>query len=196
MFVKLRGRRCLVVGGGRVAGSKIEGLLHCGAVVRVVAPEVTREIMSWNDNKWLTWVARGFQSSDLEDVHLVVAATGSRRVNDAVFRAADARRILCNTVDEPERCHFYYPAVVRRGDLQIAISTGGLSPALAKSLRSELESYIGPEYGAWVERLGAIRKRLLARPMDASRRSRILHRLADRRPSTGPSAEDSPEDAS
>lgn len=178
MFVKLAGRNCLVVGGGRVAEPKIESLLGCGAEVRVVAPSVTPAIATWWRENRLTWRSRGFHPSDLKGKFLVVAATSLAEVNEAVFRHAEAGGVLCNAVDEPERCHFYYPAVVRRGDLQIAISTAGASPALASRLRGELESLIGPEYGAVVERLGSARKRLLARPMDPQRRRRILHRLA------------------
>ena len=183
MFVKLSGRKCLVVGGGQTAEFKIEGLLQCEAEVHVVAPAVTGGIRSFHDKGWAKWSARDFRASDLEGVHLVIAATGSRRTNMAVFKEAESRRVLCNTVDEPERCHFYYPAVVRRGALQVAISTAGLSPALAKSLRQELEAYIVPEYDEWLRRIGAIRQRLLGRPMDAARRTRMLKRLGERRPS-------------
>ncbi len=182
MFLKLAGRKCLVVGGGRTAESKVESLLCCGATVHVVAPRITDTIGTWMREQRLTWRARSFASSDLQGMFLVVAATSSREVNEKVFRQAEARRILCNAVDEPDRCHFYYSAVVRRGDLQIAISTAGLSPALAKSLRLELESQIGPEYAAWLERLGEARRMLFARETDPIRRRRILHRLAGRRP--------------
>lgn len=178
MFVKLAGRKCLVVGGGRVAEPKIESLLGCGAEVRVVSPSVTPAIAGWWRENRLTWRSRGFQPSDLEGKFLVIAATSSAEVNQAVFRHAEACGVLCNAVDEPERCHFYYPAIVRRGDLQIAISTAGASPALASRLRGELETMIGPEYAGVVERLGSARKRLFARPMDPERRRRILLRLA------------------
>ncbi len=178
MFVKLAGRKCLVVGGGRVAEPKIESLLACGADVRVISPSVTPAIAAWWRENRLTWRARGFQPSDLEDKFLVIAATCSPEVNAAVFRHAEALGVLCNAVDEPERCHFYYPAVVRRGDLQIAISTAGASPALAGRLRSELENLIGPEFAGVLERLGTARQRLFARPMDPERRRRILRCLA------------------
>lgn len=178
MFVKLSGRECLVVGGGRVAEPKIESLLACGAVVRVVAPSVTPAIAGWWREDRLAWRPHGFHPSDLDGKFLVVAATSCAEVNEAVFRHAQAGGVLCNAVDEPERCDFYYPAIVRRGDLQIAISTAGASPALASRLREELETLIGPEYARVVERLGSARKRLFARPMDPARRRRILHRLA------------------
>lgn len=178
IFVKLAGRKCLVAGGGRVAEPKIESLLGCGAEVRVVSPSVTPAIAGWWREDRLTWRARGFQPSDLDGKFLVIAATSSPEVNAAIFRDAESRGVLCNAVDEPGHCHFYYPAVIRRGDLQIAISTSGASPALASRLRCELEQLIGPEYAQVVERLGSARKRLFARAMDPGRRRRILHRLA------------------
>lgn len=191
MFLKLAGRKCLVVGGGRTAESKVGSLLSCGAVVHVVAPRITQTIGAWMREQRVTWQARSFAPADLQGMFLVVAATSSREVNQAVFRRAEARRILCNTVDEPDRCHFYYSAVVRRGDLQIAISTAGLSPALAKSLRLELEAQIGPEYAAWLERLGRARKILFRRETDPARRRHLLHRLAAGRPQRPRSAEES-----
>lgn len=181
MFVKLAGRKCLVVGAGPVAEGKVEGLLASVGTVVVVAPEVTEKIARWNDQGRLVWHARQFQPSDLEGAFLVVAATGVDVVNESVFREAEARGILCNAVDEPERCHFYYPAIVRRGPLQIAISTGGLSPALASRLRQELEAQFGPEYERWIEELGALRQKAFARRADPQRRTRLLHRLASRK---------------
>lgn len=184
MFLKLAGRRCVVVGGGEIAMAKIESLLESGAVVHVVAPEASPKIVSWMCEGRLTWRASAFQPSDLDDAFMVIAATSSAPVNEAVFREAEQRRVLCNAVDDPERCDFYCSSVVRRGDLQIAISTAGQSPALAQHLRMELEAWIGPEYGAWVAWLGIVRTKLFQRAMDPMRRRRILHRLASRRPGT------------
>ena len=181
IFVKLAGRKCLVVGGGPVAEGKLEGLLASAATVVVVAPEVTETIARWKDEQRLTWQARPFRPSDLEGSFLVIAATGVDDVNESVFREAEAREILCNAVDEPERCHFYYPAIVRRGPLQIAISTGGLSPALASRLRAELEAQFGPEYERWLQKLGALRRALFARRIDPRRRTRVLQLLASRK---------------
>ena len=181
MFLKLTGHKCLVVGAGPAAESKIQSLLSCGAVVHVVAPGSTETIEHWVQEKRITRQARKFENSDLDNVFLVIAASSSDAVNQAVFREADARGILCNAVDDPPLCHFYYPAVVRRGDLQIAISTGGLSPALARRLRSDLESQFGPEYGPWLRKLGKARRYLSAHSVDPERRKRCLQRMA-----TGP----------
>ena len=181
MFVKLTGRKCLVVGGGEIAQGKVEALLPCGATVVLVSPKVTETIAGWIRDCRLTWHAREFQHSDLEDAFLAIAATGVPEVNEAVFRESQQRGVLCNAVDEPERSHFYYPAVVRRGPLQIAISTGGLSPALAHRLRVELEEQFGPEYASWLTELGAKRRVVFRREVNPQQRNRILHALASRR---------------
>ncbi len=110
----------------------------------------------------------------------MVAATSSREVNGAIFREAQNRNILCNVVDDPEYCDFYYPAVVSRGDLQLAISTNGHSPALAQRIRRELEVQFGPEYGEWLEELGQIRQQLFASGMNSEERRLLLHELASR----------------
>ena len=110
----------------------------------------------------------------------MIAATSSRAVNGAIYREAQRRKILCNVVDDPEYCDFYYPAVVRRGDLQLAISTNGKSPALAQRIRRELEIQFGPEYGEWLAELGKIRQQLFATGMNPDERRRLLHELASR----------------
>jgi precorrin-2 dehydrogenase/sirohydrochlorin ferrochelatase len=181
MFVKLAGRKCVVVGGGPVAEAKLQGLLLSEANVVVIAPAVTGRIEHWSIEGALTWHAREFEPSDLDGALLVIAATGLDSVNQSVFREAEARGVLCNAVDEPERCHFYYPAVVRRGQLQIAISTGGQSPSLAHRLRIELEQQFGPEFGPWLEWLAAARRRAFQNTGDRQRRNQTLQRLASRR---------------
>jgi precorrin-2 dehydrogenase/sirohydrochlorin ferrochelatase len=179
IFVKLAGRRCLVVGAGTVAQAKIRSLLDAGAEVRVVAPQGIVE--EWARTGAIQWEKRDFQASDLDSVFLVIAATNSSEVNGVIFREAQRRNILCNGVDDPEHCDFYYPAVVRRGDLQIAISTAGKSPALAQRLRRDLEAQFGPEYAGWLEELGAARQRLFASAIDPELRKQLLHSLASRR---------------
>jgi precorrin-2 dehydrogenase/sirohydrochlorin ferrochelatase len=178
--VKLEGRACLVVGAGAIGEPKIESLLTSGASVRVIALHASPAVAEWARTGAVVWEAREFTSSDLEGVFLVVAATSSRGVNGNIFREAQQRNILCNVVDDPEYCDFYYPAVVRRGDLQIAVSTNGKSPALAQRIRRELEVEFGPEYGDWLAELGTIRQQLFASGMDPVERRRVLHELASR----------------
>jgi precorrin-2 dehydrogenase len=180
MFLKLEGRRCLVVGAGTVAEGKIRGLLQAGASIQVVAPRALWQIQKWARDGVLGWKARSFQPSDLDQGFLVIAATSLPEVNAQVFKEAQSRRVLCNAVDDPENCDFYYPAVVKRGDLQIAISTSGRSPALAQRLRRELEEQFGPEYEEWVEELGQARERLSAETLDGEERRKLLHELASR----------------
>lgn len=180
MFLKLEGRSCLVVGAGSVGAPKIESLLETGACVRVIAPRVNFAVGEWAGSGAISWEAREFVVSDLDGVFLVIAATSSREVNQLIFREARRRNILCNVVDDPERCDFYYPAVVRRGNLQITVSTNGLSPALAQRIRRELEEQFGPEYGEWLEQLGQIRRQLFASAIHPEARRRLLHRMASR----------------
>jgi len=178
MFVKLESRACLVVGAGKIAESKIEGLLRAGAKVRVVAPEATEKIQALASEKRVRWEQRSFDASDLGSTFLVVAATNSLELHEEVFRCARANGVLCNVPDDPLRCDFYYPAIVRRGPLQIAISTAGLSPALAQRLRHELENRYGQEYSRWVEHLGQVRQNLMARELPAEQRRQMLHEAA------------------
>ena len=178
IFVKLRDRLVVVVGGGVIAEGKIEGLFAAEARIRVVSPEVTPRIREWIAKKSVEWRAEGFEPGHLDGAFLVIAATSAPGVNEAVFGEADARGILCNAVDDIEHCHFYYGSVVQRGDLQIAISTNGKSPALAQRLRLQLEKQFGSEYKLWLEWLGAARELLRARDGSADSKKALLHHLA------------------
>jgi siroheme synthase-like protein len=178
IFVKLRNRLVVVVGGGAIAEAKLEGLLAAEARVRVIAPQVTSAIAQWIAQGKVEWKAKTFAPADLDGAYLVIAATSAPGVNEAVFTEADARGILCNAVDDIEHCHFYYGAVVQRGDLQIAISTNGKSPALAQRLRLQLEKEFGPEYELWLEWLGAARELLRAGDNSADSKKVLLHHLA------------------
>ena len=180
IFLKLEGKSCLVVGGGPIAEGKIAGLLRSGARVTVVAPELTVALATHAETYAIDWQQRNFELADLDGAFLVVAATSSFDANALIYEEADRRGILCNAVDQPEQCHFYYPAVVDRGPLQIAISTAGLSPSLAQRLRKELEVQYGPEYERWVEWLGRVRSALMNKGSDFETRKRILGRLASR----------------
>src|SRR5438128_10243231 len=180
IFLKLDGRRCLVVGAGNVAEGKIRGLLEARASVEVVAHQAVWQIQKWAWEGVIGWKPRAFEPSELDQVSIVIAATSIREVNKQVFEQARLRNVLCNAVDDPDNCDFYYPAVVNRGDLQIAISTNGRSPALAQRLRQELEEQFGPEYEAWVKELGAARDQLTAKPVALEPRRKLLHELASR----------------
>jgi precorrin-2 dehydrogenase/sirohydrochlorin ferrochelatase len=180
MFVKLEGKRCLVVGAGKVGEPKIGSLIETGARVHVVALEASEAVHQWAGDGKIALEIRAFASGDLDQAFLAVVATASRELNSSIYHEAQQRGILCNVVDVPEYCDFYYPAVVRRGDLQIAISTNGQSPSLAQKLRQQLERQFGPGYARWVAELGETRKLVLASDLDPKRKSDLLHSLASR----------------
>jgi precorrin-2 dehydrogenase/sirohydrochlorin ferrochelatase len=178
MFVKLDGRQVLVIGAGQVGEPKIRGLLSTGARIRVVAHKASEAVREWARVGQIVLEERDFVLSDLDNAFLVVVATSSRDLNEFVFGEAQSRRILCNVVDVPEQCDFYYSAVVQRGDLQIAISTSGQSPSLAQKIRQQLERQFGPGYAQWVAELGETRRKVLASNLDPERKRDLLQSLA------------------
>jgi precorrin-2 dehydrogenase len=180
MFVKLEGRAVLVVGAGRIAEGKIRGLLETGARLRVVAPEASDAVIEWASKGEITWERRAFTRSDLEDASIVIVATSIRELNESIYREAQRRGVWCNVVDVPDQCDFYYPAVVRRGDLQIAISTSGQSPSLAQHIRVQLERQFSAAYAGWVSELGATRRAILQSNLEAAEKRGLLQSLADR----------------
>jgi precorrin-2 dehydrogenase/sirohydrochlorin ferrochelatase len=180
MFVKLDRRKVVVVGAGRIAIQKLESLLQAGADVQVVAPEAAEEIQELARSGSLSWTQSEFNNEHLAGALLVIAATGDPAVNELVYQAAQEQGVLCNSVDEPERCDFYYPAVVRRGDLQIAISTAGKSPALAQRLRKELEEQFDSSYISWLNWLGRVRELLFRCEVEPELRTQTLHRISAR----------------
>jgi len=175
MFLKLEGRPCLAVGAGSVGEPKIRSLVDCGARVHVVAPSAATAVAEAASRGTLAWSQREFGLSDLDGIVLVVAATSSQEVNHAIYRAAQERGILCNVVDDPPHCDFFYPAVVRRGHFQIAISTNGLSPALAQRVRKQFEEEFPPVYGVWLEELGKKRAALFQSGCEPELRRTLLH---------------------
>src|SRR5258708_31041133 len=180
MFMKLAGKQCLVVGAGKVGEPKIAGLIDSGACIRVVAISASDKVREWADAGKIDLELRTFSSSDLDGKFLAAVATASRSLNERIYLEAQQRGVLCNVVDVPDLCDFFYPAVVRRGDLQIAISTAGQSPSLAQKLRQQLERQFGEGYTAWVEQLGATRRLVLASDLDKETKLQLLHSLASR----------------
>jgi precorrin-2 dehydrogenase/sirohydrochlorin ferrochelatase len=161
-FLDLRGRRCLVVGGGEIGERKARSLLDSGAEVTLVSPAVTPGLSALATAGLVRWRARGFRKVDVRGCRLVIAATGVAAVDTVVAVEANRRGALANVVDRPAECDFIFPSILRRGHLQIAVSTGGRSPALAREIRRSLERLFGPEYAALVERVGLRRRRALA----------------------------------
>jgi precorrin-2 dehydrogenase/sirohydrochlorin ferrochelatase len=180
MFLKLEGRQCLVVGAGKVGEPKIAGLLDTGARIRVVALDASPAVREWARAGRIELDLRTFSPEDLDGAFLAVVATSSRSLNELIYHEAQRRGVLCNVVDVPDLCDFFYPAVVRRGDLQIAVSTAGQSPSLAQQIRQQLEKQFGPGYAEWVAELGETRKLILASDLDKERKLDLLHSLASR----------------
>lgn len=180
MFMKLAGKECLVVGAGKVGEPKIGGLIDTGARIHVVANAASDQVREWANAGKIELELRAFSSADLDGKFLAVVATASRNLNERIYLEAQQRGVLCNVVDVPEYCDFFYPAVVQRGDLQIAVSTAGQSPSLAQKLRQQLERQFGDGYTEWVEQLGATRRLVLASELDKETKLELLHSLASR----------------
>ena len=180
MFMKLAGKHCLVVGAGKVGEPKIGGLLETGAIIQVVSINMSDQVEQWAEAGKIDLHRRPYRPSDLDGMFLAIIATASNNLNQSIYREAQRRGVLCNVVDVPEYCDFFYPSVVRRGDLQIAISTAGQSPSLAQKLRQQLEKQFGPHYAGWVEELGETRRLILASDLEKERKLDLLHSLASR----------------
>lgn len=177
VFLNLNNQKCLVVGGGKVAERKVISLLECGAQVKVVSPEITEKLQELVASKSIVHICREYCSQDLESAFLVVSATASEELNKKISQECRERNILVNVVDDPDKCSFIVPSVVRRGDLAIAISTSGKSPALAKKIRQELETHYGREYEEFLEIMGEVRKKLLSEVSSQERRKEIFTKL-------------------
>lgn len=177
-LVKLEQKRCIVVGGGDVARRKVESLLDAGAQqVVVISPRLGDGLAQLRRRKRIHHLARAYRPGDLKGAFLVIATTDDAAVNRAVSQEAEAEGILVNVADDPDHCNFIVPSTLRRGDLVIGLSTGGQSPALAASLRRQLERDFGPEHSAFLELAGGLRGRV-ARDLPAGARARFWYDLA------------------
>ena len=178
IFLKLDGRPCLVVGAGNVALEKISGLLQASARIRVVAPWACEAIETLATGGRITLECRAFEEADLDGQLMVVTATNSREVNHDVYLLSQQRGLLCNSVDDPPNCDYYFASIVQRGNLQIAISTAGESPAVAQRLRREIDAQLPEDAAKWIEDLGGLRREVLANHPAGEKRKALLHRLA------------------
>ena len=177
--LELSGRRALVVGERAVEEGKVEGLLAAGAGVTVVARSPAARLDRLERDAWVTVARRGFRPEDLDGVAVCVASSDDRELGAAIAGEARARGVLVNVMDQVEHCDFAAPAVVRRGDLVIAVSTGGRSPAAASKLRAELEDRFGPEWSDVLEVVGDIRAQTLSLLPDVAERARRWRRALD-----------------
>jgi precorrin-2 dehydrogenase/sirohydrochlorin ferrochelatase len=175
----IRNRDCLVVGGGGVGKRKILTLLECGARVTVISPKISVEIKVLSEDHCIALKERNYHSSDLEGIFLVIGATDNEEVNQQISKNAAKAGILCNIVDRPQECTFVLPAIVKQGDLVIAISTSGKSPAFAKRLRQKLSGEFGPEYEKFLDLMGAIRQKLLQKGKSPEEHKHMFEQLID-----------------
>jgi uroporphyrin-III C-methyltransferase len=188
IFLKLDGRPGLLVGAGNVALEKLNTLLTTGLRIRVIAPEARREIRQFANEGRIEWLQRAFEPADLIGNFIVIAATDDPKVNTTVYRESVRRGILVNSVDDPPHCDFYFGSVVRRGDLQVAISTAGESPAVAQQLRREIDQQLPTDIGPWLIEVGQLRREILATHPAGEERKALLHRIAKRQLLIGPTA--------
>ncbi len=179
VYLNLMGRRCIVIGGGAVAQGKVKTLLTSDALVTVVSPQITQELKKLADEDRITYVARDYRHGDLARAFLVISATGDRTTNEQVWQEAKEQNLLINVVDDLPHCTFIAPAIMRRGDLVIAISTSGKAPALAARLREQLERAIGNEYARFLELAGTVRAPLAKRYPDFEQRKTLWYQLVD-----------------
>ncbi|MBI1387609.1 MAG: bifunctional precorrin-2 dehydrogenase/sirohydrochlorin ferrochelatase [bacterium] len=179
--LNVKNRRCVVVGGGDVARRKAASLVDCGAVLTVVSPALDPVLEYMAFQKEINWIQREFEENDLEKVFLAVAATDNRDVNRRIGELCNKRGIIVNIVDAPDESDFINPTTVERGPLTIAISTCGLSPSLAASIRQELEMVYGDEYGSFLEMMARIRPQVLKEFPIPQHRHKIFERMVSSR---------------
>jgi len=177
--VDLQGKAVVVIGGGTVAQRKIETLLQYGAVVNVVSRQLTPALNRYLEEGKIKFLGKKFRESHLNGVFMVIASTDDVSLNHRISQEARKKGLLINAVDQPSDCNFIVPAILRRGDLLIAVSTSGKSPALAKKVRKDLEDQFGPEYGTLLVIMGNLRKEVLSRGLSQDENSRIFHDIVD-----------------
>ena len=179
VYIQLKDQPCVVIGGGKIAEGKVEGLLAVEANVTVIAPTLTTPLRDLADQDQITYWARAYQPGDLKGAFLVVCATDQAETNHQVWQEATANRQLVNVVDDTPRCNFIAPSILRKGDLTIAISTSGKAPALAVRLKERLQRELGPEYARFLELAGELREPLARHIPDFETRKALWYELVD-----------------
>lgn len=179
VYIQLRDQPCVVIGGGKIAEGKVDGLLAVQAQLTLIAPELTSHLHRLAEQKRITYIPRKYQPGDLTGAFLVICATDQAEINHQVWREASANHQLVNVVDDTPRCNFIAPSILRKGDLTIAISTSGKAPALAVRLKERLERELGPEYERFLELAGELREPLARRIPDFETRKALWYELVD-----------------
>lgn len=179
VLLDLKGKKCLVIGGGKVAERKVRALIDARAKVTLVSPKITYALSQMADMKKIYYIKDHFKEKHLEETFLAIGATNKPKINHRIFQAAAKVNTLVNIVDSPEECNFIVPSTVSQGDLQISISTGGKSPALAKKIREQLEIQYGRSYRDFLLLMGELRSKVLSHFSDTDYRNKIFQALVD-----------------
>ncbi len=179
VYIQLRDQPCVVIGGGKIAEGKVEGLLAADARVTVVSPDLTSRLQERVKQGQIAYISRTYQAGDLTGAFLVICATDQTEINHQVWEEASANRQLVNVVDDTPHCNFIAPAILRKGDLTIAISTSGKAPALAVRLKEQLQKEIGPEYERFLELAGQLREPIAHHVPDFETRKSLWYDLVD-----------------
>ena len=179
VYIQLRERPCVVIGGGKIAEGKVDGLLAAQANVTVISPDLTAHLRDLVEEKQITYLARTYQAGDLTGAFMVICATDQAEINHQVWQEASANRQLVNVVDDTPRCNFIAPSILRKGDLTIAISTSGKAPALAVRLKERLQRELGPEYERFLDLAGELREPLARHIPDFETRKALWYELVD-----------------
>ena len=179
VYIQLRDQPCVVIGGGKIAEGKVDGLLASEAKVTVISPELTARLHDLAEQKQITYIRRIYQPGDLDGAFMVICATDQSEINHQVWQEATANHQLVNVVDDTPRCNFIAPSILRKGDLTIAISTSGKAPALAVRLKERLQHEIGPEYEKFLELAGELREPLARNIPDFETRKALWYELVD-----------------
>ncbi len=177
VYLSLSRKKCLVVGGGKIAERKVRALLDCDAVVYVVSPQLAPELAKLAGAGVIVHIQRNYTTTDLENAFLVISATNDEKINQRVARDCLERNVLINVVDNPRQCNFIVPAVLRQGSLSISVSTDGKSPVLARKIREDLAGCFGPEYGEFLELMGNLRERIIKSVNVPEERRQIFYDL-------------------
>lgn len=177
IFIELEGKKILVVGGGNVAQRKIETFLEFGASVDIVSRKLTAKLKELVEEGRVRHIGREYDEECLKDASLIIIATNDKQLNHRISKSVREKGMLTNTVDQPSDCNFIVPSIVRKGELLIAISTSGKSPALAKKIRKEIESQFGSEYDSLLYLMGIIRKEVLKRGLPQESNKRIFNEI-------------------
>jgi len=179
VYIQLREQPCVVIGGGKIAEGKVEGLLAAQANVTVISPDLTARLRDLLEGKQITYLARTYQPGDLTGAFMVICATDQAEINHQVWQEASANRQLVNVVDDTPRCNFIAPSILHKGDLTIAISTSGKAPALAVRLKERLQRELGPEYERFLELAGELRGPLARNIPDFETRKALWYEIVD-----------------